>query len=98
MVFQSALCAVAVYMVSRLRTFWLQAQAIEFSFAWLNERLLWLVVAAVHAQVLREGFMDALQGLCTVTEQSAVYQVGAAVANFSTKQVHLVVIFAFLHW
>ena len=45
-------------------------------------------------QMLREGFMDALQGLCTVTEQSAIYQVGAAVANFSTKQVRAALITA----
>ena len=47
-------------------------------------------------QMLREGFMDALQGLCTVTEQSAIYQVGAAVANFSTKQVRAAHITALL--
>jgi len=34
-------------------------------------------------KVLREGLMEAIQGLCTAGEPSTIYQIGAAVGNFS---------------
>ncbi len=53
-----------------------------------------LVALCAYTQLLRDGVMEVIKGLCISSDANTIYQTAAALANFSCTPVRVALLFS----